>query len=230
MVDGPLETIKERILQGDRDGARQQLVGYLKMASDDVDAWALLASLVTEPAEQLVCYRQVLRIDPGNRQAAAWIGSLTAGLSATSQSAEPREELIEQAPAVDADPLDAVLAGLELPDSDSDASEQAWQSPLTETSGPSSASALDVESREQQSSNGLLSRLSQALEPEAGLPSFPEEGRPDAATVTLAPEEILRLAGGPLPEEDRIKCPTCGAVVSRTQTRCAWCSSPLPGD
>jgi hypothetical protein len=43
------------------------------------------------------------------------------------------------------------------------------------------------------------------------------------------PEDIIRLAGGPLPPEERRKCLKCGAVVSRTESRCPWCSAPLPG-
>jgi hypothetical protein len=45
----------------------------------------------------------------------------------------------------------------------------------------------------------------------------------------LTPEDIIRLAGGPLPPEERRKCLKCGAVVSRTEARCPWCSAPLPG-
>ncbi|MGD9317824.1 MAG: hypothetical protein PVG56_13380, partial [Anaerolineae bacterium] len=45
----------------------------------------------------------------------------------------------------------------------------------------------------------------------------------------LSPEDILRLAGGPLPPEERRKCLKCGAVVSRSESRCSWCSALLPG-
>ena len=40
-------------------------------------------------------------------------------------------------------------------------------------------------------------------------------------------EEILRLAGEPLPESERRKCPKCDAVISRDSKRCEWCGQTL---
>ncbi len=47
-------------------------------------------------------------------------------------------------------------------------------------------------------------------------------------TEGLTPEEIIKLAGGPLPAEERRRCPKCDAVVSRSESKCPWCSAPLP--
>lgn len=43
----------------------------------------------------------------------------------------------------------------------------------------------------------------------------------------LTPEEIVELAGGPLPPEERSQCPKCQAVVSRNATKCPWCGTSL---
>jgi molecular chaperone DnaK (HSP70) len=46
-------------------------------------------------------------------------------------------------------------------------------------------------------------------------------------TEDLSPEEIVRLAGEPLPEEKRRRCPKCDAVISREIKRCEWCGQVL---
>jgi RNA polymerase subunit RPABC4/transcription elongation factor Spt4 len=43
----------------------------------------------------------------------------------------------------------------------------------------------------------------------------------------LTPEEIVELAGGGLPPEERRNCPKCDAVVSRKAKRCPWCGFSL---
>jgi hypothetical protein len=44
---------------------------------------------------------------------------------------------------------------------------------------------------------------------------------------TLNVEDILRLAGEPLPEDQRRKCPHCDAVIARDAKRCEWCGQEL---
>lgn len=39
--------------------------------------------------------------------------------------------------------------------------------------------------------------------------------------------EIVRLAGDPLPEDERRNCPKCEAVISRDAKRCEWCGQNL---
>jgi hypothetical protein len=41
----------------------------------------------------------------------------------------------------------------------------------------------------------------------------------------LSTEEIIRLAGGPLPPEKRTTCPQCGATISRDASWCQWCGT-----
>ena len=43
----------------------------------------------------------------------------------------------------------------------------------------------------------------------------------------LTPEDILSLAGDPLPEDERRNCPKCDAVISRNVKRCEWCGQIL---
>ena len=52
---------------------------------------------------------------------------------------------------------------------------------------------------------------------------FPQQRKVDE----LTPEEIVRLAGDPLPEEKRRRCPKCDAVISRENKRCQWCGYEL---
>lgn len=43
----------------------------------------------------------------------------------------------------------------------------------------------------------------------------------------LTPEDILQMAGDPLPEELRRNCPNCDAVISQDVKRCEWCGQIL---
>ena len=45
--------------------------------------------------------------------------------------------------------------------------------------------------------------------------------------IDLDPEEIVRLAGDPLPEDQRNNCPDCKAVISKDAKRCEWCGNEL---
>jgi len=47
--------------------------------------------------------------------------------------------------------------------------------------------------------------------------------------IPLTPQEILELAGQPLPVEERRNCPNCEAVISRHAKECPWCSVSLAG-
>ena len=43
----------------------------------------------------------------------------------------------------------------------------------------------------------------------------------------LTVDDILHLAGDPLPESQRRNCPKCDAVISREANRCEWCGQIL---
>ncbi len=58
------------------------------------------------------------------------------------------------------------------------------------------------------------------------------EKRFEAPSMPVAADEltaadIIQLAGGPLPAEDRRACPRCGATISKAATRCEWCGAAL---
>jgi hypothetical protein len=44
----------------------------------------------------------------------------------------------------------------------------------------------------------------------------------------LSPDEVIELAGGPLPPEERRDCPQCGAVIARGTAKCPWCGASFP--
>ncbi len=50
---------------------------------------------------------------------------------------------------------------------------------------------------------------------------------PRKKDTALDVEDILRLAGEPLPEDQRRKCPYCDAVIARDAKRCEWCGQEL---
>jgi hypothetical protein len=84
-----LDAIKHRINAGDREGARLELLALLKSDPDNTEAWALLAILLEDPVEQVECYRQILRINPDDRQAATWIEALSRHLPDAPEREEP---------------------------------------------------------------------------------------------------------------------------------------------
>ena len=45
----------------------------------------------------------------------------------------------------------------------------------------------------------------------------------------LTSAEIVHLAGDPLPAHERVRCPECDTVVSRTAPRCSWCGRSMSG-
>lgn len=88
-----LDTIRHRINAGDREGARLELAELLETDPDNADGWALFAVVVADPAEKAECYRQILRLDPENRLATAWLEALAPQAPAFSDREEvPRQE------------------------------------------------------------------------------------------------------------------------------------------
>lgn len=65
-----LDSIKDQFNSGDIKEAKNKLITLLVEEPKNTDAWALLRSLFDDPGEQADCYRQILLIDPFNRQAA----------------------------------------------------------------------------------------------------------------------------------------------------------------
>jgi hypothetical protein len=271
-----LDAIRHQINVGDREGARRELVALLDIDSDNLDAWALLAILLKEPAEQAECYLQILRIDPENRQAEAWLNalrpripeaaaqegpSLAEGrtlecrecggvtevrfvgelrdrrvfcpycgsqidLSDVSTRVEPGREQ-EQPP--EAEDIDRVLRELDLPEIGDEVPGQVR--PGASVAGASTEGVRSTRPRKGDRSflDRLLGRPMTRSEDRELTPDL-DRGEEASQSGSLNPEDIIRLAGGPLPEEERRKCPRCGAIVSRSENRCPWCSAQLPAD
>ncbi|MFN2119577.1 MAG: hypothetical protein ACK2T0_04250, partial [Anaerolineales bacterium] len=266
MAANPLDPIRHQINAGDRQGARTALVKLLEAEPDNTDAWALLAILLADPDEQAQCYREILRINPNDRQAEAWLASLTdqpkAPVGGEPQMqeppgqecprcgetikvsplprspggaiicpycgfpVEPADAFGEQTPSEkheqvgDTDfatmeripegtTLEQLLDQLSPPDGDKETAHPGHE-PATAQHPAKQKGFLD----------GLLGRLrggTGGTEAEELLMSQAEAA---SAAGALSPDLILRLAGGPLPPEERRKCPRCGAVVSRREGKC----------
>jgi hypothetical protein len=63
----------------------------------------------------------------------------------------------------------------------------------------------------------------------AGLQAPANAGDVRPQSGQLSPDDVIQLAGGPLPPEERWACPQCGAVVPRSAEKCAWCGASLSG-
>jgi hypothetical protein len=81
-----LEEIRRQIRSGQWQAARRALIARLGDHPHDVDAWMLLATVLDDAEKQADCYRQVLGLDPGHRQAARAL----AQLAASGEEARPR--------------------------------------------------------------------------------------------------------------------------------------------
>ena len=215
-----LDPIKHLINAGDQRGARLALVELLGAEPDNAEAWALLAIVLTDPAEQAQCYREILRITPDDRQAAAWLESLAGSTSDRPSDARiPGEETPGPQPASQGENLDRILEDVVLPDA---GARIPPASRVTQTPQQQAAPRSFL--------NGLLDRIrgrTSGPDPEVEAMVLGQEEVQSAAGA-LSPELILRLAGGPLPQEERRNCPKCDAVVSRHEAKCPWCSAPLP--
>lgn len=250
------------------------LAELLEAEPDNADAWALLAILLTDPAEQAQCYREILRIDPNDRQAEAWLASLTGHPAATSggqpSTREPRGREcprcggminvspLRQSPGgavicpycgFPVEPADAFGEQASTPEDEQPADEDfASMEPIPEgttldqlleqvslpdtgdeTGQPRHEPATWQRPVEQKGFlNGLLGRLRGGTGGTEAEHLLMGEAEAASAAGALSPELILRLAGGPLPPDERRTCPKCGAVVSRREDKCPWCSTPLP--
>ena len=258
---------------------REQLAAFLQAQPDNLAAWALLAALVDEPLRKADCYRQVLRLDPGNLAAFAALQAIppaeagTAGLAPEPQTlplparrhdgalicprcgavmevraSEPQGKhafcpgcgAIIELPATfgtpEAGPTAVaqapMLAGDEgeprrhphIEDEDALIADLARPGPVKRT--PSTTAPQ----------GSLFSRLARRLGREPApepapspspTPSIPDSRAPSGQDP-LDPALVLHLAGGPLTAEERVRCPECGATVSRDRETCPWCSTSLP--
>ena len=90
----PLDAVRRLITASDREGAKRALGSILRADPQNVAAWALLAPLLVDPAQQADCYRQILRMHPGNREAAARLRAL----ADRPPQASPRDQSASSSP------------------------------------------------------------------------------------------------------------------------------------
>lgn len=64
-----LKLAADALKKGDRAGAREMLEGLTRREPDNAQAWLLLFSALDNPAEKCDCLKQVVRINPGDKQA-----------------------------------------------------------------------------------------------------------------------------------------------------------------
>lgn len=232
-----LERIKHRINAGDREGARLELADLLQSDEDNVDAWALLAILLRDPVEQAECYRQILRVDPGNTQAATWLESLMRQIPKSLDRVElpelPGPAGREDDRAADGQPwpgieeLERLMQELNRPDVGAKSAQDLGLEAVS-TSLEQGFPTRGEEGERRSFLDRLLGRSGRSKRDMPSRVVLDEQGDALPQLGALDPGAILRLAGGPLAPEDRRKCPACGAVVSRRESRCPWCSAHLP--
>jgi len=76
MAANQLEQAQELINSGDFPAAKKIIVEILNRDPENVSAWGILANLVEDRSKKVDCYRQVLRLDPGNQLAATQLAEL----------------------------------------------------------------------------------------------------------------------------------------------------------
>jgi hypothetical protein len=229
-----LDTIRHQINAGDREGARLALREVLKTEPDNADAWGLLAILLPDPAGKAECYRQILRVNPEDRQAAAWLEALKPEIGRSPVGSVPVD--IPPSGALDegARPSEGNLDNLEQDPELPGVPDSATGQLIDQEMGRFPSEDLGRRPDAPAKRPGLLDRIvgrRQRTQPETGSVASPlDEGDVAAQPGSLNPADILRMAGGPLPPEERRKCQECGAVVSRNDSRCPWCSASLVDD
>ena len=227
-----LDVIKQQINAGDRNGARLALRELLKIAPDDIDAWALLAILLSDPAEKAECYRQILRVNPGDRHAAVWLEALEPELQRSSPGTMPTEWQPAGEPIREPDPGAEEPfqrpQGVALPGIEDGTKRQTLDRDMDLDPSDDLARWPEAQPRPPGLLERIVGRRQRRQRDARGVVSLPGEGEDAIPPGSLNPADILRMAGGPLPPEERRKCPDCGAVVSRSDSRCPWCSASLP--
>lgn len=237
----PLDSIIRRIQAGESAIAEEQLTKLLENDSDNLEAWELLVSIVHDPAKKVECYRQILLRDPGNRIAATGMASMADInpkpvvnlVSNHTQLNHKNETDAVKCPHCSGEmqihslgelkPKASCMAcnkTLDLPDWFF----QYYQSESNEyqiTGASNSSVQLGHHSHENEDM-----RLLHKIFPD--MKTTDESGKSKKAkSQDLTPDEIIKLAGGPLPPGERHRCHNCDAVISRAEAKCPWCSKSL---
>jgi hypothetical protein len=82
-----------RLEAGQAAQVREELSTFLQAQPGSAAAWALLAALAEQPLRKADCYRQILRLDPGNLAALAALQAIPTE-AATAAPAEPQPQAL----------------------------------------------------------------------------------------------------------------------------------------
>jgi len=209
-----MDTLDEAIhllAAGERDSARAMVTRIVQTDPKSVTAWRLLASLLDDPAQKMECYRRIIAIAPDHLEAQEKLQqSKPAAQSATlpdqrddERPPMPVEEslvLVETLPSAIAAPSAQMRSTPDEEPSPAPAKNDFLQRMLVAAVGPGVAKLLGVKI---------------------------DSDRKGAEVLKITPDDIINMAGGPLPPEERRQCPKCQATISIYAQRCEWCDAQL---
>lgn len=218
-----LAAIRQSINAGEREEAKRRLVELLQSDPQNVSAWALLPVLLDDPAGHGDCYRFILRRDPGNRYATTMLEAV----------ARPWT-MVPELPLPDVTEIRALLGENGHRELNEGTLQELYDRGVVVLADRVALVSTLVLTRVERH---YLSMELERSEPEVPdqLPEIlqiqvPSDRSAGSSQFTMpSPEEIIQMAGGPLPPEERHECPECGAIVARTEDKCSWCDAPLPG-
>jgi predicted RNA-binding Zn-ribbon protein involved in translation (DUF1610 family) len=230
----PLARIRRQIERGELKKARRALVSFVREHRNSIPGWVLLASLTDDTVQQAEYWRHVLDLDPLNLEAAVAL------------------QRLEQTPHEPGATLRCPQCGGKLvapSKSDRKANRATCWHCGTETDLPG---AHRPQQGRDTNANQVLRRLRQLANEERAVPRSKggkDRVKSDPATLErlrrqpsaapryqgtsqrdrddgiLSLHEAITAAGGPLPPEERRKCPECDATISRRARRCDWCGT-----
>ena len=251
-----LSEVKQKIEAGELAAARRALIAFLNEHPRHVAAWRLLAALLEDdPAKQADCYRRIVALAPEDAAAREQLARLrSAEMPASAPRPKPKskpeltvEEQVQAVLAMLLPQAEDEAAGTErrlLSVAEVQETLAARGVTLTEEALIRHIRARGLRITRSPYSYKLIIRrqviqetrvaagwgwLGKAVQRLTG--GRPEE-RVAPPTMPVAADEltaadIIQLAGGPLPPEERCACPHCGATISKAATRCEWCGASL---
>lgn len=244
-----LSEVKQKIKAGELAAARRALIAFLNEHPRHVAAWRLLAALLEDdPAKQADCYRRIVALAPEDTAAREQLARLRS--RARAETSAPELTVKEQVQAVLAMLLPqagdeasgterSLLSVAEVRETlaarDVTLSEEVLirhirACGLRITRSPYSSKLIIrrpvIQETRVAAGWGWLGKAVQHLtgghsEERVAPPPMP------VAADALTAADIIELAGGPLPPEERRTCPHCGATISKAATRCEWCGASL---
>ncbi len=210
-----LDEVIHLLAAGERDQARAMVIRILQTDPQNVTGWRLLASLLDDPAQKMDCYRRIIAIAPDNQEAREKLQQ-----SELIQPARTRN----QPPAVE----------VSLPQKEERGDTPAPPLPVVPTTVSPASSLTAAQQPPAPAKGDFFRRMLVAAVGAGGAKllgvQLASDQKSTAALEAITPEEIIKMAGGPLPPEERRVCPKCQATISIHAQRCEWCGARLEQD